>query len=182
MYGATRTGTMRATRWLPALALAIPCLGFTECPYFSPVVVPAVDTTAPTAYVGIWTSAGGYEALSPYGPVDRSIGPNEQVLAFAVASDAGGAQALRITADEYLVCCRGDICQVVNPGLPMTETQPGSTGATVSNGIWNGRWIARPTCPAGYTLQSYAYRWSAVATDFRGNTSPRSASGAIHYP
>lgn len=173
---------MRPPRWPLALVVILPSLGFTECGYFSPVVVPAVDTAAPSAYVGIWTTAGSYEALSPFGPVDRTLAPGEQVLAFAVASDAGGAQALRITADESIVCCRGNTCQIVNPGLPFVETQPGTIGSTVSNGIWNGRWVGRPNCPSGYTLASYQYRWSAVATDFHGNTSPRSAWGVIHYP
>lgn len=171
-------------RILPAaaLALAVPCLGFTDCNYFSRVVVPMSDATPPIAYVGIWTPSGGYESLSQFGPVDHALRPGEGMLAFGVVSDAGGARELRIAADEEIQCCSGSTCQVVNPALPFVETQPGGPGATVSNGIWNGTWIDFPTCPNGMTLRSFYYRWSATGTDFFGNAAPRSAWGVIHYP
>jgi hypothetical protein len=147
------------------------------CEYFSDVTVPAVDNTPPTAYAAVWRS-DVYEAISnnPGAPLVFEVSdPNDYYMLVGAGTDAGGTKKVTIAHEFTRSCIQGGLGQFQS-GLmaPMVETQSGSVGQTVSNGVWGGPYVRLSdymTCNPGWTLTSVAYHWHVTAEDFHGNKS-----------
>jgi hypothetical protein len=145
------------------------------CEYFYEVTVPAVDDTPPLAYAAVWRS-GVYEAFSynPGAPLVFAVSdPNDYYMLVGAGTDDGGTKKVTINHEYSRSCTQGEIGQLQSGFMaPMVETQSGSVGATVSNGVWGGPYVRLSdytTCNPGWTLASVAYRWHVTAEDFHGN-------------
>ncbi|WAS90674.1 hypothetical protein [Nannocystis punicea] len=160
-----------------ALLVLVAAVG---CDYFSDVTVPAVDTTAPTAYASVWRSEV-YEEIS-FGtndPLSFEVDdPTEYYVLIGAGTDGGGVKKLTINS-EYSKSCEawedGDKIVSNTSGLsvPLVKTQTGGVGSTVSNGLWDGPYVRLSdyaSCNSGWTLGYVALRWTVIVEDFHGNT------------
>jgi hypothetical protein len=163
-------------------------MGATDCEYFSNVVVPASDSTPPTAYDGVWRGSE-YEILRPSGNSGFTYHFTPGLPVFAISSgiDPEGLRKLTMYTDSGWLCCSEgggeNVCSVAG-GLssPIVETQPGTVGSTVSSGIWTYVEIASlPKCQSGWTLKSYHFSWRTEAENFHGGK-VTSATHKIVYP
>jgi hypothetical protein len=62
----------------------------------------------------------------------------------------------------------------------VTETQPGSVGSTVSNGVWAYVGVDAPRCSSSSTRGEYHFWWSTEVEDFHGNKAS-GGGGEIYY-
>lgn len=174
--------TMRQALFTAPLMLLL-TMGSTDCEHFSNVVVPASDSTPPTAYDGVWRG-GEYEVLRPSGNSGfvYHIDPGETVFAMASAIDPQGLRKLTMSTEGGWTCCSGNICSTSSGlSVPYVETQAGTVGSTVSTGIWHAVEVKLPTCNPGYTLTSFGFAWTTVGENFHGGT-VTSAKHRIVYP
>ncbi|MCY0988515.1 hypothetical protein OV203_15390 [Nannocystis sp. ILAH1] len=155
------------------LALAMALVG---CDYFYDVTVPASDSTPPVAWAAVYR-AEVYEAISggTQTPLSFEVAdPNLYYLVIAAGTDAGGTRKVTMNHEFTRTCVQGDLGQNTSGLLaPFVDTQSGSVGSTVSNGVWTGplvRLSDYATCNPGWTLSYVAYEWTATAEDFHGNT------------
>jgi hypothetical protein len=159
-------------------------MGATDCQYFSTTTVPAADTTVPVTWDAVWVG-GNYVNLIPNtGSFIYHIAPGTSVIALSAGMDSGGVSKVSMAGWERWVCCSGNICSLSEPlSVPIVATQDGSVGATVSDGVYTGRFVSVPTraCNAGYTLESYSFTWMTTAEDFFGNKTS-GARQTIVYP
>lgn len=175
---------------IPKIAMACSplflCLtmGATDCQYFSSTTVPAADTTPPLTWDGVWVDGTYVDlTLSPWSFVYH-VAAGTSVVALSSGMDSGGVSKVTMSVSESWVCCLGDICSVVEPlWVPIVATQDGSVGATVSDGVWQGRVVQTPSkvCKGSSTLESYRFMWSTTAEDFFGNKTT-GALQTIVYP
>ena len=175
--------TIRQALFTAPLLLAL-TMGATNCEYFTDTVVPASDSTPPTAYDGVWRG-GEYEVLRPSGNngITFHFTPGETVFAVSSAIDPEGLRKLTMSTEEGWLCCSGNICSSSSSlSVPLVETQSGTVGSTVSTGIWNAVEIHElPTCNSGYTLTSYGFAWTTEGENFHGGE-VTSAKHRIVYP
>lgn len=168
------------TRMLVITLLASGAFGFTSCPYFSTVTVPGSDTKPPDTYGGAYdrdtatyASVGLNDQSSSY-----AVAYEQLVVAYAAGIDAGGTKSLSVSwITDYSCCSANGTCRkslgVVRD--ESTETQPGSTGSTVSSGIWLGKTFEPKTLLEKYCgdlapTSKIALRFTVTAQDFKGNT------------
>jgi hypothetical protein len=186
---------MRRRTVLRVAAAAGTAALFAGCQYFSNVVIPAVDTTPPSAIAGVYdVEQGKYVALgfgiqSVYYDV---YDPTTTLMAVGSTYDQGGAKSVSMTAEWVYYCedSSGDVGiltdDFVRPPPPTSASQNGKVGDTVSNGVWAYFAVrfdqvpsARDECPRGWTPLYTAFNWSFESVDFHGNTSW--GSGEIDY-
>jgi hypothetical protein len=167
----------RQTLLLAPLLLAV-TMGSTDCEYFGETTVPASDPSPPTSYDGVWRG-GEYVAIgASYASsgITYHFTPGQTVIAVSSAIDTEGVRKVTLSGAHSWQCCQGNICSSTSSAsTPITDTQSGSVGSTVSNGIWVGQAISQlPTCNSGYTLKHYRFAWTTYAENFYGGkvTSP----------
>jgi hypothetical protein len=159
---------------------------FSGCDYFSNVVVPAVDTTAPTAFSGVYDIFGQrYEALAVDSVDFEVTDPTVPYAAVGATYDNGGAKSVQITGTLEIDCHSNDgLGQYqVQDWAPLTASQSGSVGSTVSNGVYQAYGInfsQLAVCPdPGFSLEWARFSWTTESIDFHGNTS--ASSGSMTY-
>ncbi|WP_096328875.1 hypothetical protein [Nannocystis exedens] len=163
-------------RWRRAAGLLGLGLALVGCDYFYDVTVPASDSTPPVAWAAVWRQ-DVYEAVSSSdGGAALSFAvpdPNDYYMLIGAGTDDGGTKKVTIQQEFSRTCIQGDIGQLQTGLLvPMVETQSGTVGATVSNGVWTGPMVRLSdyaTCDSGWTLSHVAYLWHVTAEDFHGN-------------
>lgn len=165
--------------------LLLLCMGSTDCDAYSDVTVPASDSTPPDTYDGVWWDGSYQELGSQNATVLYHISPGESVLAISSGLDAGGVKKVVMSPELAWQCCSGNICSNTTSLMAsLSDTQPGSVGATVSNGLWVGTEVKMPAaspCQAGWVLTSWSYSWRTVATNFH-NKSRTSPLRRVVYP
>lgn len=175
--------TRRQALFLAPLLLSV-TMGATDCEYFGDTIVPRSDTTPPTAYDGVWRD-GEYQAFRASGGsgLIYHITPEEAVFAVSSAIDPEGLHKLTMWTESSWMCCQGNICSLSSSlSMPLEETQAGSVGSIVSDGIWNAVEVRDlPTCNPGYTLTFYRFAWTTEAENFHGGK-VTSAKHKIVYP
>jgi hypothetical protein len=172
-------------------ALAAPFLlaltmGSTDCQSYTAVTVPAVDTTRPLTLDGVWDpSTAAWVVLKESGTsgVVHHLTPGKLVIAVASGLDQGGTRTVSMAIETGWKCCQGSICSnTISLATPVVDTQPGSIGAPVSDGVYVATVIGTlPTCNPGYTLASYRYAWTTTVEDFHGNRRVSAVNQAF-YP
>lgn len=155
--------------------------GWTDCDNFSPVVVPATDTSLPITFEGVYQTSEYVDGTVDQ-PMTYHLAPGERAFAVGAGIDAGGLRKLTMFTSQRYTCCRGSLCtSTVSSSVPQSETQAGGTGSTVSNGIYLYNYVVMPNCGTGSTLRSFSHGWFVVAEDFKGN-SRTSRGSAMVYP
>lgn len=167
-----RSLNRRVLRGAGVVALAL-----VGCDYFYDTTVPASDSTPPVAWAAVY-HGGEHVAISSsnagsplFFPIDD---PDEYYLLIGAGTDDGGTKKVTFSHEFSRTCLQGNLGQnATGSFVPMVETQTGSVGATVSNGVWTGPMVRLrdyATCNSGWTLASVSYKWHVTAEDFHGNT------------
>jgi hypothetical protein len=158
-------------------------MGATDCQYFSSTTVPAVDTTAPATWDGVWANGDYVKLITNPGSFVHHVTLGTEVIAVASGLDDGGVSKVTMSTEESWLCCSGNICSVTqSSSIPTIATQAGSVGSTVSNGVWTSLSVqAHGSCNTGYTLTSYRFAWTTTTQDFHGNQTV-GAKQQIVYP
>ena len=126
------------------------------------------------AWAAVWVESSYVSMTSGSGVLDYTVtDPDKTYFALAALVDSGGAHSVTMGA-ELLVYCSlgGGISQLHRSTYaPRTETQSGSVGDTVSDGVYTAHGIRFGSlrCPSG-TLTSAYLIWSVSGEDFHGNT------------
>lgn len=68
-------------------------MGATDCQYFSSTAVPAVDTTAPATWDGVWANGDYVELITNPGSFIHHVTLGTQVIAVASGIDDGGVRS-----------------------------------------------------------------------------------------
>jgi hypothetical protein len=161
--------------WL-LLLLTIPLFGFTECSYFSPTVVPSVDTRPPIVGTRMWIDGVERIDLSTSSHTTSS----GSVVVAPFVFDSEGARRLSV-GEVVVVRCHnfhtspqlGQISTI--DFTPQLASQSGGVGATVSNGLFLIGSVTDLSsfvsfCDTGFTLESVNYTWLATGADFGGHS------------
>lgn len=181
-------------KMLPLLALSLfMCFGFTDCAQFKEVTVPpaANDTTPPTIVNSVLVGRT-YEVPAINDTTDyRLSGFDDKVVAVSSAMDQGGVEELHATYQFIVRCCAygGDYCQSPRTYESTYEdTQTGSTGSTVSSGIYwanpikprdvVNRYCTNPRFKSEYS--DVELRWRTEAWDFKGSRSSTGWSSIVY--
>jgi hypothetical protein len=149
------------------------------CESFWDVVVPAADTTPPTAIATIYENGTHVPAS------DRTThDPSEGIVVVASGIDEGGIKRISLTRSGKVYCdIGGGFSKVYHlDTVPTTIEVGGGVGDTVSNGQWTFD-VARPGdigCGPGEVVLLAEYHWGVEAEDFHGNTSSMTA-GVLSY-
>lgn len=162
-------------------------MGSTDCDAYSTVTVPASDPTAPDTYDGVWWDDTYEELVSQDANFTYHLGANASVIAVGSGLDLnGGVKRVDMYPVVTRTCCLAGACTTgtfIKPTI--TDSQAGSVGSSVSNGVWVGAEVSRaaqvPSCPTGFSLTAWTYRWNTVATNF-SNKSRTSPTRKIVYP
>lgn len=166
-----------------SLIAIIPCFAFTECEYFETVQVQN-DNIAPMMHIYLMDEGGNYVdySLDWESPIDFPMsGPQAMYYPIISAIDSGGTALLNVYAMTSKTCCNGSWCTTSSEPHQTSDSQSGSPGDWVSNGIWVFM-ATNPICPVNFpTLQSYSYSLHGVAQDFSTMARLRNL-GVIHYP
>jgi hypothetical protein len=174
------TASLRVALAAAALVFAT---GFTQCEYFSQTTVPAQDADKPTIYNGTWKN-GLFQELRVDGAtyIDHEIEPGESILVVGAGVDPGGVKKVTIEYAWSRTCCYADgKCGIYSPPPgQIAETQSGTVGAAVSNGVWAYAGVEAPVCAPGTVSSSFDWVWSTTAEDFHGNRK-RVEGGTISY-
>jgi hypothetical protein len=189
-----------------AIALLIPLSGFTSCDQFHPTVIPAQgDSTRPTALAGVYDPATGqYRDLE-----DIGLGTGRQLsytvhsaelsktfVAVSAVTKEGGIKSLNMQAHIYVECYQDlPTGRVWHPhqfdGGSTSDSQAGSPGDTVSNGIYVGLPVpfdlyakpdgTSPWCDAGDHLLEVSFVWTLWGEDFWSNANGDDSNPSITY-
>jgi hypothetical protein len=153
-----------------ALMLFFLATGFTECDSFEQVTVPATDTEQPVPFNGIWYQ-GEYKVLTfEQQPVLYTAEPGEPLVIVVGGLDRGGVRSVTLTGQTSMTCCRRRVCSTYQTLTePNVQTQNGTVGSTVSNGVWTSTGMTVPSCDARSTSGSWRYSWQVTVEDFHGN-------------
>ncbi len=179
-------------------------MALSGCDYFTNVVIPAQDTTAPLAVTGVYDlEQGKYVEIGLGGcPLEFDecppafqytvTDPTLTVLAVGATYDTGGAKSVDLEVwFEYW--CRDSKGKTEGPVFyetsgHQTATQTGRVGDTVSNGLWTYvpvRFDQYPSDPPngcrefGLTTIGKAAELFVVSEDFFGNQAIQ--TGEIDY-
>lgn len=144
------------------------------CDLFSDVTIPAADSTDPVAWAAVWVESSYVSMSSGSGALSYTVtDPDKTYLALAAIVDGGGAHSVTMSAELIRYCdLGGGFSQVQRATYaPVTETQSGSVGDTVSDGVYTAHGIrfGSLSCSSG-TLTSARLIWSVSGEDFHGNT------------
>ena len=176
------SSVLRAIRpRLLAPLLVLPLAGFTNCDSFTPVTIPASDTSPPITYDGVWDLDYLVGAASP-SSFTFHLDRDHTVLAVSSTLDGGGARKLDMFSSSTYTCCTKTVCRYTTPvSAPQTDQQNGSVGSKVSNGMYVYAEVTVPSCPTGYTLQSFRFSWYTRGEDFYGNRTTGKTQSIV-YP
>ncbi|MFY0537404.1 hypothetical protein [Nannocystis pusilla] len=161
-------------------------LALVGCDYFFDTTVPASDSTPPVAWAAVYHGGEHVDISSSNAgsPLSFAADPDEYYLLIGAGTDDGGTKKVTVSHNFSRTCVQGNLAQNSSGlGVPMIETQSGSVGATVSNGVWTGPTVRLrdyATCNAGWTLSQLTYSWHVTAEDFHGNTQTH-GSANIHW-
>lgn len=161
----------------------VPLSGFTSCQYFSTTTVPASDTTPPIAVASL---VRGSDQVIRFGSLSEvTHDPNENLIPISAIYDNGGARTVTMNRSVRVTCRQGSLTQLsIFDFLPsLTDTQAGSVGSSVSDGIWVGEGIRFSqfigVCNPGFTIDNARYGWSFSGSNFHGMTA--SGGGSITF-
>jgi hypothetical protein len=167
----------RTLEVLGVVLLCVPASGYTSCTYFSSVVVPATDGVRPMMAARVFID--GVETTR-VGTITQSVDdPDAIIVAVSAAIDAGGVRSLTMTRRVEVRChdagAEPELGQLtVVSFTPLRDTQSGTVGSTVSNGLYlvDAFRLSDYTnlCAPGFDLVRVTYLWSMTARDFHGNT------------
>jgi hypothetical protein len=160
----------------------VPCLAWSECPYFSEVTVPASDVTAPGVHGWLMDQDGNLLASSwdmgaASAPFRYELSPEEYIRVGYSAMDAGGVQRSGMTTDLEWNCCYQGSCEYETNSWSLESWRPyPQEGETVSDGQWDEHWIVgNCTGPESYIRWTF-HVW---AIDFHGNYRTRQTGFAF---
>jgi hypothetical protein len=179
---------MRGDRWL-LLAVA-PCLGFTDCSWFSTVTVAAGDTTRPVLATRMWI--GGVESTA-LGWADEYVTDPADAASVVLAPgvwDSNGARTLTLDQGVSVYCHNDDegLGQISDEFyFQRGEVQPGGVGSSVRTGIYligDVTDLARYEgyCYSGFDLVDVTYYWSLTGTDYAGNAADPFYGTLVYEP
>jgi hypothetical protein len=160
----------------------IPLSGYTSCKYFSTTTVPATDSTPPIAVASL---VRGADQLIRFGElIETTHDLNENFIPIGAIYDNGGARSVTMHQSVRVRCRQGSLAQLsIVHFLPISDTQAGSVGSSVSDGIWVGEGFRFSTyaalCNPGFVVEEIRYGWSFSGDNFHGLTA--SNGGAITY-
>lgn len=175
---------MRA-RSLAVLVLAAALLP--GCKYFSDTTIPFFDFDDPVAWSSVY-QGGTYTKIwsAPGGNAHAISNPNEVFWILSATMDDGGARRVTQGWSVHQGCTSWDGKfgkSITSDGVALTETQSGSVGDTVSDGVWTGRPLKfadlMVPCGYGYVMSSLSVSWTTTAEDFAGNK--RTSTGRVRY-
>jgi len=161
--------------------------GLSGCEYFGEVLVPSSDSAAPYSILSVWHEGEhrdlslGRESLldaSSGNALEYAISDRDAIyIAISAGLDGGGVREIRQQYRVSYRCLWGPpVRTVLVPWTPMTQTQRGEVGDSVSNGLWTGavfrarNYLDRVEgCPSdGFRLE---FEWLTSSEDFHGNRS-----------
>jgi hypothetical protein len=161
--------------------------GFCGCQYFTNVVVPAHDSTPPGAWAGVYDVAKGeYVALGDGAGVEyTTTDPTATYLAVAAGYDQGGVKWVTESQGVWVAYCKGAAAgygETVSVA-DQSQSQRGTVGSTVSNGLWVYDLVRFDQCPAqcpiGWPIDHLAFTWDVATSDFANFTAY--GTGEIDY-
>lgn len=155
------------------------------CDLFSSVTVPASDNVSPTAIASVWIESS-YEATSSgASPLSYTVtDPDKTHMAIGAIMDAGGAHSVAISAELVLDCDLGGIAQrQYLTYAPISQTQSGSVGDTVDNGVYTAHGIrfSSLSCTSG-TLTQARFTWNVSGEDLHGNSASHNGAEMVYIP
>jgi hypothetical protein len=181
-------------RMIRAAVVLLAGAAYTNCQYFTNVVVPANATQgAPAVWSGVYDfSKGGASELDNYdvlvgtdGTFDFAIpDPTLAYLAVAAGTDSGGVQTVQMASATFTATCvvhlDGPRIRTFPVSVDITDTvtQAGGVGSTVSNGAYDSVEIDFSNSTVdlcGFVNQSViaienpSVTWTTIATDYHGN-------------
>lgn len=173
-------------RALFALALALPCFGFTDCEYFNLVPVSTTETTQPWVGTRMWID--GVERLMPGDSYNYTS--TGDVVIFPFVYDSGGAWMLNLSQHVEVFCHDYDADPEQSQ---LTEVYffekfdyqaAASAGELRSDGLWVMGDVTDLTsfawyCHSGFDLETVTYTWTVWGRDYSWNEA--SATGTIVY-
>jgi len=159
------------------LLVLIAAASMLGCEWFDEVVVPEVDTTPPTAWSGLWMNNEYVKVTYGSNPgFEYEITDPTQVFGvFSAGTDNGGIAHVEMYPEYRYKCHQGNITQYKWATLvPITTSQTGAPGDTVSNGLYTGGFVQFSNlpnlCNPGWDWQEIEVRFLTYVEDLHGNS------------
>ena len=159
---------------LPVLLGLLAAGATTACDDFDDVTVPSVDSQKPLNLSAYYRNGKRTVSIRPLRLTTDD--PEESILVLPAAYDAGGVKKLTVRRRVTRSCHMGAQFYDVAPIelSPLTRTQSGGVGDTVSNGLYAGysfraqNHIDEEFCNIG-EWPMLTFHWSIESEDFHGN-------------